>query len=282
MKLYALLDAFVEWLGASRAPSTRDYALSVTRSVKRHIKDREAESLRPTDVEKWIRKLGVNPTTQHGYITTISRAFNWGRRYKHVETNPIADMPRPTPLVRQEYVPPSLFPKLLYYAKERGERVHEVVLMMLDSGCRAEELFRLKAEHLHEQGDRLTLDIPQAKGRRRSRVIYLPPPSRKLVRRLVDEQTNARGYLFLNNWGQPWTSGALKSHFKSLSEIMGMRIVPTTLRHSFCYARLTQGYDPLVVAKWMGHVNTNMIAMRYGHLEGSEHLAELAQKSVLG
>jgi integrase len=46
-------------------------------------------------------------------------------------------------------------------------------------------------------------------------------------------------------------------------------LTATHLRHSFAHHRLSSGQDALTVSKLMGHVDTRMLATRYGHLDAN-------------
>ena len=54
---------------------------------------------------------------------------------------------------------------------------------MLSSGARATEMAKFEAKHLN--GNRLTLPIEKSKGKRRSRVVYLPVDALAIVQRLA-------------------------------------------------------------------------------------------------
>ena len=70
---------------------------------------------------------------------------------------------------------------------------------MLSTGARATEMFTFEAQHLH--GNRLILPIEKSKGRRRSRVVYLPDQALEIVRQYAERYPD--GPLFRNADGEP-------------------------------------------------------------------------------
>jgi integrase len=125
-------------------------------------------------------------------------------------------------------------------------------------------MFKFAAAHF--DGEKFTLPISSSKGRKRSRVVYVPKESLPIVRRLVKE--NPTGPLFRNSKGRPWDKNSIRCRFRRLKRELGMPgLTATTLRHSFAHWRLTLGQDSETVAKLMGHVDTTMLSRRYGHVE---------------
>jgi integrase len=217
----------------------------------------------------------LGPTTVGEYITLIKGVMNWAVRMGYVDRNPIAAMPRPTAKVRQEFVPAELWPRLLELATD--EPFRDYLVVMLSTGARATEMFTFEAQHLH--GNRLILPIEKSKGRKRSRVVYLPDQALEIVRRYAEQYPT--GPLFRNADGDAWTRDAIRCRFRRLRQKLGMPgLVATTLRHSFAHYRLTSGQDSLTVSKLLGHVDTRMIAVRYGHLDANAEYMTVAANQV--
>ena len=108
-----------------------------------------------------------------------------------------------------------------------------------------------------------------------ARVRWLPTLGK---RRLVEQYPE--GKLFRNRRGVPWNRNSIRCRFRRLKRELNMpNLTATTLRHSYAHHRLTSGQDALTVAKLMGHVDTRMIATRYGHLEAnSDYMQEAANQ----
>jgi integrase len=157
------------------------------------------------------------------------------------------------------------------------EPFRDYLTVMLSSGARTVEMGKFEAKNLSE--NRLTLPIEKSKGKRRSRVVYLPVDALAIVQRLVN--TYPEGPLFRNSDGNPWNKDSLKCRFRRLKRELKMPgLTPTTLRHSFAHYRLSSGQDALTVAKLMGHVDTRMLATRYGHLDANPEYMTNAANAV--
>lgn len=268
-----ILDSYWAWLKANRAATTQEKRQSTLKSFGLAIPATlRVRDLRPYHVQRWIDQYSWGPTTQNTRIGWIKTVINWGVKMGYANTNPIAKMEKPTPVIRQEFVPADQWPKLIEACKRD---LRDFVTVILDSGARVQEMFLYEAKHF--DGSRLVLPIVDSKGRKRSRVVNLPPVSLAIIMRLVATYPNEK--LFRTSKGIEWNRNTLRCRFRPLKRIMGMpKLCATTLRHSFAHYRLTNKQDSLTVAKLMGHVDTRMVASRYGHLEDSDYLADEASR----
>ena len=134
---------------------------------------------------------------------------------------------------------------------------------MLDSGARPQEVCRAEARHFDRENCRLVFPASESKGKKRPRVIYLPPVSLEIVNRLAKD-----GPIFRTTKGTAWTRNSVNCRFKRLKRKLKMpKLCATVLRHSYAHHRLETGTDSMIVSKLMGHVDGRMLATRYGHIE---------------
>ncbi len=273
-----IIVAYWDWAKDHLAPSTCDRRKPLLETFSEAVPAKlKGEELKPLHVQRWLdaNKRIKSPTTEGNRIGLIKGVFNWAKRMGYIERNPIVDMPRPAARVRQDFVPVDAWPKLLALATD--QEFVDFMAVMLSTGCRVTEITRFEA--LHFDGSRFVLPILESKGRKRSRVVYLPPDALAIVRRLVEQ--NPEGKLFLNSRGEPWTKNAVKCRFKRLKRELKMpTLCATTLRHSYAHWRLTQGQDSLTVAKLLGHVDTRMVSTRYGHLEAATDFMAQAASAI--
>ena len=270
-----VLDDYWKWLVSNRSPETYQPRKAILVSFGESIPSRlRVRQLQPLHVQRWIDdNYSTNgPTRRNNLITTIKTVFNWAVKMGYCSANPIAAMEKPTRTVRQEFIPFDQWGKLLDAAKDD---LRDFLTVILDSGARVQEMFKYEAAHF--DGARLILAIEDSKGRKESRVVNLPPVSLAIVKRLADQYPTGRLFRTLKN--EPWDRNKLRCRFRPLKRIMGMpKLCATTLRHSFAHYRLTSKQDALTVAKLLGHKSTDMLAKRYGHLEGSDFLANEASR----
>lgn len=263
-----VLVAYWRWLKANRAPETVTTRKKVLRSFGRAVPGSfKAEALRPHHVQSWISKNPKikSPTTAHTRISLIISVFSWAKRMRYIDENPLADMPKPSVVTRQEFVPVDLWQKVLSLATDEAFR--DLLTMLLSTGCRLTEAMRFEA--LHFNGHSFVLPITESKGRKRSRVVFLSTEALAVVQRLV--ALRPEGKLFLNSKGRPWNRNSVRCRFRLLKRELKMPwLTATHMRHSFAHHRLSSGQDALTVAKLMGHVDTRMLATRYGHLDANQ------------
>ena len=147
------------------------------------------------------------------------------------------------------------------------------------AGYRNGHMPKFGPEIFDADGQRLILPIQESKGKRKSRVVYLPPEALAIVQRLAEQYPD--GKLFRNSKGRPFDRNSVRCRFRRIKRELGIpELTATTLRHSFAHWRLTSGQDSLTVAKLLGHVDTRMIATRYGHLEANPEFMQGAANAI--
>jgi integrase len=270
-----IIDLYWEWMKGNRAATTCDnrkpLLISFSESLPELLK---ATQVKPHHVDRWL-KPEYSSATKSSRIALVVGVFNWAVRFGYLQSNPIAKMPKPTVTIREEFVPAELWGKVLSLATDQP--FLDYLTVMLASGARAQEMRIFEAKHLH--GNRLILPIADSKGRKKSRVVYLPEDALAIVKRLAVE--HPIGELFQNSEGRPWTKDAVNCRFRRLKRLLKMpKLCATVLRHSFAHYRLTSGQDALTLSKLMGHTDTRMLAQRYGHLDANVDYLAAAANSI--
>ena len=88
----------------------------------------------------------------------------------------------------------------------------------------------------------------------KKRPIYLTPGLAEITRKLMAGRTE--GHLFLNLYGEPWTTDTVRLRFSRLREKLGLSegVIPYGTRHRFASDAINrQKLDSLIVARLMGH-----------------------------
>lgn len=270
-----LIERYANWMEAHRAQSTCEVRRPLISAFSGTLpKSLKASSLRPFHVLEWLNPKHSS-TTRAVRIRVVKTIWNWAVSMGYLDSNPIAKMPLPTQRVRQDFLPQDRWPELLDAATDQEFR--DFLTVMLLTGARTQEMLVFRAEHF--DGSRLVLGIEESKGRRRSRAVYLPHEALEIVRKLV--QLHPSGALFRNRQGNAWNRNSVRLRFRRLKTLLGMpSLCSTTLRHSYAHNRLTAGQDALTVSKLMGHVDTRMLATRYGHLDADTEYMQRAANGV--
>lgn len=276
--LRAVLDAYWTWFKKSHKPSTVEHRGLILKTFAKNIPaNLRIRQLKGHHVQKWLdteySKCG--PTTLNTYIGIVKAALNWAVRQGYADFNPIAKMDKPRARTRQEFVPPGLWPKVLELATD--QQFKDFLTVMLSSGARPQEMSQFEASHF--DGSKFIFPIEDSKGNRKSRVVYLADDALEIVKRLAKE--HPEGKLFRNSRGTAWNRNSIICRFKRFKEKLKMpKLCATTLRHSFAHYRLTSGQDVLTVSTLMGHSDTRMVSIRYGHLGANAAYMQQAANQV--
>lgn len=147
-----------------------------------------------------------------------------------------------------------------------AEHMQYVIEFLIDTGARANELLRLRSEHVNAQSVRFEGTKSRA-GTYKARTVPLTPRAARAVRAMLPR-------LDTNTF---WTYDQMFKRFRKVTSVAELNDINMhTLRHT-CASRLVQrGADIYRVKDWLGHSNVT-VTERYAHLqEGSmDDMAQL-------
>ena len=260
-------DKFLDWCQKNRSPRTYEWSRTHLLSFVRTLlspKTFPVSSLKPFHVQEWADAApGWGPNHKRGAITAVQRAFNWAEKAGHVERSPVRGVEKPPPKRREQVLSRPEFLTVLSHVKDRPFR--DVLEFCWETGARVQEVRLIRAAHYRPDRGRIEIPPPEAKGKRRWRVVYLTPPAEAIVRRLAP--LRPEGPLFRNADGNPWDAQNFNCRFGRLEKKLGVKYALTALRHSFCQRLLEAGVDHTTVAALMGHSNAVMVSTTYSHMD---------------
>lgn len=141
----------------------------------------------------------------------------------------------------------------------------EAFCVLIDTGLRPSELWRVEGRDVHEEAGTLTIWESKTD---RSRTVPMTTRVREILvrRKELSYSPNSRNYttkLFpYDNFWFEYTWNRVKTHLEMDGDL---QFIPYALRHT-CASRLVQrGVDIRIVKDWMGHT-TITTTMRYAHL----------------
>ena len=269
-----LLDEYLCWVERHRKPETLQWYLHQLKPFSRFIgRKLTVAELKAHHITRFVEKQHANsrPSTIHGAIRAISRAFNWAIREEYLTRNPVAKVEKPTPTRREQVLSEEQFAAILERASDQEE--HDLWLFLWTTGARIQEAIRIEARHVHLDEERIV--IPASEGKKQlPRAIYLPAEAIEIVRRLVNQQP--AGPIFRNSRGEAWDKNSVKCRFRKY-KIKGL--CATVFRHSWVTRSLIAGIDPVTLSVLAGHRNLTMIANNYSHLaQNPTYLKEQLKK----
>lgn len=204
--LAVIIDAFLEWTQKHRAADTFEwYRYRLQRFIERYPAIRAME-LRPYHVETWADSYVQSVTSRRNYLRAVKRCLRWAKKQGYIDANPIDDLEVPAAEAKEVYVSPAEFSVLLENVRNRD--FADLLEVTYDCGCRPQELLAVTAEHVDLANQRWVFSKSESKGKRVSRVVYLPETALEITsRRLLKVSDGVP--LFRNASGKPWTTDAV-------------------------------------------------------------------------
>ena len=168
-------------------------------------------------METWADAYDFSVTSKRNYLRSIKRCMKWAKKQGYVDRNPIEDLEVPTAEAKEVYVSPDEFQTLLAYVRDRT--FADLMETAYDCGCRPQELLAVGASNVDLPNQRWVFTKSESKGKRISRVVYLPDTAMAITQRLV--LAHPDGPIFRNVNGRPWTTDAANCGFLRLQMRMG-------------------------------------------------------------
>ena len=251
---------FDYWRGKS---SEQASTINATAVLNFFGSDKLVLSLTQVDVDAYIDHLETArnaDATINRKLSALSRMLEAAKRRGHVPQQNISLTRRREREGRIRFLTAKEEENLLRALEHLDRLDHrEAVIILLDTGFRTGELWKLEAAHVDFV--RNTLTLWETKNGR-PRTIPMTARVKDIIARRC--QLYPEGRLFPGS-GKAW----LRASWDAVRHLMNMdndpNFVPHILRHTCC-SRLVQRGVPLVhVKEWMGHQSIQT-TMRYAHL----------------
>ncbi len=284
------LEAFLDYLNLQRGFSKNtiesyknDLLPFAQEMLKKNIK---VESLIKKDIMSYIelrRKRGFSSRTQARFLSALRSFYKFLQFQKWLDSNPAEEVDTPKILKG--------LPRFLSYEEveallsspdestPNGIRDKAMLELLYATGLRVSELINLKLNQIIK-------DIPLIKvfGKgSKERLVPVTEKAMDYLEKYINEVRDKKNkysidYLFLNNWGKPFTRQRFFQIIKDYAKKAGIKkqISPHILRHSFATHLLENGADLKSLQMLLGHsdISTTQI---YTHIT-EERLRKLYDK----
>lgn len=220
------------------------------------------------------KKLSANSVK--GYYTTLHSFFSWAIREEILISSPMRNVARPkVPKFIPDPFSQEEIQKMLNAAKALADtssyRAVAIVLFLLDTGVRLNELITLKLEEVD-------LDLGRAKvfGKgAKERYVFFGRSTKRTLWRYISmarpEPAAGSDTLFLNNNGYPLTQRHVAHILERLSEDSGVqKLHPHRFRRTAAIQFVRNGGNLLALQKLLGHETLDMV----------RHYVDLASEDV--
>ncbi|GHO96500.1 hypothetical protein KSF_065480 [Reticulibacter mediterranei] len=298
-----IADCIDEYLrdheGGNHSGKTLEWHSTALNLLRRYLEKEEEitciEEIIASDISAWFASLRKIPGA-HGKIRsertiqTYARSarafFHWLIRRETLEHNPFAQVVFPKvgrPLIKT--IEPEEFERLLQactpphgsgaLVERAGARNRAILWLFYDTGIRVSELCRLRMSHLDRKHGILTVTGKGSKERRialgnnclRQMLHYLDR-HRPDNKELAEWNCSGEDHLFLSETRKPLTKNGVEMLFKRLKEragIVGKRVSPHILRHTFAINYLIKSNDPFSLQELLGHEDMTTVKL-YMHM----------------
>lgn len=139
-----------------------------------------------------------------------------------------------------------------------GLRNRAIVLVLVDTGIRRDELAKIRVSDINLDGRLITIT---GKGRKQ-RVLPISPTTLKAIWQYLKARRNPSEFLWLTEEGKPLTGDGVGQMIQGLMKragIMGHKAGPHVFRHTFANNFLDAGGDPLDLMYLLGHASLKMV-----------------------
>lgn len=258
------LRLFAAWLGTQGIVDLGDIK---TTTIARFI-----DHLRTSHGYDTHRGEGTSERTAQtikGYVQVIKGFLNWASREDLVDAKVPAriDLPRVDEKVIRTLTP-TMYKALWESAASEYQvwlthRDRAILALLLDTGIRADELCRLRADHIELRGGYL---LVEGKGRKEREVGPLGEGSTAALKRYLNRYRphSEVPAAFLSKFHKPLTVSGLDQLLYRLEEWAGrevfgdVRVSAHTFRHTYACQYLENGGDVYKLSRLMGHTSVQV------------------------
>jgi integrase/recombinase XerD len=237
------------------------------------------EQVKPTQTRRYLETLRTTPSkatgtllssyTVHGHARAIRRFLRWCSREEDLEElvsvkAARVDMPKLDKKVVDIFTPEELTALLKACSKEMTpeiqKRSYAAVLLLYDTGIRAEELCGLTLDNVHLDSRDSYIKV-FGKGRK-EREIGLGRRSREALYKYIHRARRAdkeEQHVFLSRWHTPMTVRRLDQMIYRLADWAGVEHAHAhKFRHTFAMNYLAAGGEFFDLCRLMGHSTTEV------------------------
>jgi integrase len=212
-------------------------------------------------------KSKIRPATVNRELACLRAMFNHVIKADVPVKNPISKTAAKTLQEHNEQTRVLTFDEQAKYLAKATPMLRDVATLMLETGMRPEEVYRIKPENVHlAEG---FLFNPYGKTKAARRRIRLTATAKSILTRLTEECKDDKGqlgpYLFPHatkpNQPVPKVNSAHDRAVKD-SKVAAFRLYD--LRHTWATRAAEAGIDLVTLAAMLGHSKINMV-LRYAH-----------------
>jgi site-specific recombinase XerD len=277
-----LINQFLDWSERNHAAGTyrwyEIYLLAFGKSLPPGLK---LSRLKPFHLTRWLDRTcpaaTTSPSTRHGAIRAVQRAFNWAEEQGLTDRNPLRKVKKPRPNRRENYLWPEQYDQFLGLIKD--EPFRDIVEILRHTGCRPEEARVLTAAEFNQRDRCWDLPVRFTAKTTKARAVPLNDRAFEICERRAERFP--KGPIFRNIRNDPWRKNALVDRCRRLRTKIDFYVSPYTIRHTFATDAIIRGVDLITIAEIMGHADLEMLQSIYQHVsQRSDHIRRGMEKAT--
>lgn len=284
---------FLKWSKQEHASKPATYRRYVTSSVAllKHFKDVSLEKITPDEVERYkTARLSqfktvrgkdkrkqtdqkIRPATVNRELACLRAMFNHVIKGDVALKNPISKTAAKTLREDNEQTRVLSYDEQAKYLAKATPMLRDVATLMLETGMRPEEVYRIQPENVH-LSDGYVFN-PFGKTKAAKRKIKLTATAKSVLSKRMTECKGA--YLFAHSADENQPVPKVNSaHDRAVrqSKVAPFRLYD--LRHTWATRAAEAGIDLVTLAAMLGHSKINMV-LRYAH-PTQEHQTKAMEK----
>ena len=265
----ANLERFAGFMTNGHEPTLSEVSLDDARAFIGHLQGRttryEDHEMRPA------KEGGLSPHSVHAYVRTLKAFGNWLCAEGYVSSHPFERLKPPKlPETMIEILSDDEILSLVKAINPNsplGARMHAVVLLLLDTGIRANELCTLTLDHTNLKEGYIKV---RGKGNK-ERMVPIGGATKKSLTRYIqafraEPVQDGVNQVFLSDDATPFTYSGLAQALRRLGVAAGVdRLHAHLFRHTFAVRYLMNGGDIMTLRLILGHTTLDVTQI-YMHL----------------
>ena len=274
-----VLELMAEFLAHSKRvnePSTYENYKAHLESFYKSIGKLRVSSVKPLHVERWLAKRyahTTNGSTLNGAVRAVARLFNWAKKSGRIPKSPLEGMEQPKPTMRDVYLMPDQFKKLIVAIPKGDPRLR-------DHHARD----RLPPPRSQDRGGpplrRHLLGLPRQRSQRSNRPAGHPVEREGAGDHKTAGPQEPRRPDLPQQLGSPGRKRLIQQ-CKRMTKKLGFHVCPYAIRHTFATDAIIRGVDIVTIAELMGHKSLKMLHRIYQHVrKRSDHLRKALDQAT--
>ncbi len=218
---------------------------------------KEYDQVKATDIRAWLASLEeqeLKPRSIHLKLAALKSFYHYCMEENRLKKNPTLSVQ--TPKI-DDSLPKYLNKRqiaLLQELTRANVRDRAIVETLFATGVRVGELLNIKLEDI--KWDTRQIWIRKGKGNKERFVLFTYECAER-IQAYLNQRKVTSDYLFCNQRGGKLSRTVVEMKFKEFSKILGFKITPHTMRHTFATYLAQKNMPQSYIQELLGHVNIN-------------------------